>query len=194
VSFDQVGVLALNHFAVHHPAVAQVARFFAQDGPPIWVVVLLAVWFLAPGRGDRGRRAVFRAAVGAVLALAVDVVLSHAWYRPRPFVAEPHAVVALVHHAADSSFPSDHAAGSFALAVGMLGAGPGYAWLLALAAAIAVARVAVGAHWPTDALAGAAIGVLAAWVAGAWLVRPLEPLYRLALRVTGQRPREPLGP
>jgi undecaprenyl-diphosphatase len=65
----------------------------------------------------------------------------------------------------DPSFPSGHAAGSFALAVfvfilnrraGML--------LLGVAAAIALSRVALGVHYPSDVAAGAILGSTLAWI------------------------------
>lgn len=113
-------------------------------------------------RQNRARRAVVYATVAGVLALVVNVLVSHAApYRPRPFVLLPHAVHQLISHKADTSFPSDHAAGSFAFAVGLFYAGASDGiWALILAAGVAVARVFVGVHWPTDVMVGAVVGVI----------------------------------
>jgi len=70
--------------------------------------------------------------------------------------------------AGHNSFPSGHAITAF-LVVGVLLAGDGAtrprlpaAIAIALAGlAVAVSRIAVGAHWPSDALAGAGLGLLA---------------------------------
>src|SRR5687767_10849248 len=65
----------------------------------------------------------------------------------------------------DPSFPSGHAAGSFAFAAFIFAsnrrAGVG---LAALAAAIAFSRVALGVHYPSDVVAGALVGGLLGWV------------------------------
>jgi membrane-associated phospholipid phosphatase len=73
-----------------------------------------------------------------------------------------------MHLAGHNSFPSGHAITAF-LVVGVLLAGDGVKrlnWPAALAVAlvglaVAVSRIAVGAHWPSDVLAGAGLGLLA---------------------------------
>lgn len=78
--------------------------------------------------------------------------------RPRPFQAIP-SVVPLVEHTAGSSFPSGHAATSFAGAIVLAWLLPRLrAALIVLAALVAFSRVYVGVHYPSDVLAGAVIG------------------------------------
>ena len=62
------------------------------------------------------------------------------------------------------SFPSGHATTGFALCFVVAFMFPrSYPWMLGLAVLIAVSRIVVGAHFPTDLVAGAAIGVLGAY-------------------------------
>jgi len=99
---------------------------------------------------------------GEVLADATSYALRYAIGRDRPPVrfAEPHA---LVHVPANPSFPSGHAATSFACATLL-------AWLtplprvplFVLAALIAFSRVYDGVHYPLDVVGGAVLGLLVA--------------------------------
>jgi membrane-associated phospholipid phosphatase len=62
------------------------------------------------------------------------------------------------------SFPSGHAATAAGLAVGLSMLYPRGRWLFVLfAVGVALARVVVHAHFPTDAVAGAALGGAWAW-------------------------------
>jgi undecaprenyl-diphosphatase len=84
--------------------------------------------------------------------------------RPRPFVAHPEIHPLYVVHS--SSFPAGHAATAFAGATVLAYvARPVAPVLFAAAALIGFSRVYVGDHYPSDVLAGAALGVVVAVVA-----------------------------
>jgi undecaprenyl-diphosphatase len=71
------------------------------------------------------------------------------------------------------SFPSSHAtsAAAAAVAFGALGAYGAYA-VPPLAAAMCLSRVVVGVHYPSDVAAGAALGVLTAYLGSRWMRGP----------------------
>jgi undecaprenyl-diphosphatase len=114
------------------------------------------------------------------LGLLVVKLITLAYDRPRPFVAHPRAVHLFGTHAADASFPSDHATAAIAIACAILLRSKAIWGLVTLVFAIIllVGRVALGYHYPTDVIAGAAIGASAA------LLLWLRPIRELIDRVT----------
>lgn len=100
--------------------------------------------------------------------LAVNVILKPLVARARPYVTLD-TIVPLGHLSRDFSFPSGHSAASFAGAWALYKSAPRKYGIAAvvLAALIALSRLYVGVHYPTDVLAGAAIGI-AAGELGAW--------------------------
>jgi undecaprenyl-diphosphatase len=112
------------------------------------------------------RSGVVAAVPAAACALIVTAIVGHLADRPRPFVAHS-GVHTFLAHAADPGFPSDHAAGAFAIAVAVaLRSRRWGAVLLVLAGLLALGRVALGVHYPTDVLAGAGIGAAVAGLLG----------------------------
>lgn len=68
----------------------------------------------------------------------------------------------------NSSFPSGHSAGAFAVATAFAGVYPRHAGQAkAAAGAVALGRLPGCAHYPSDIAAGGAIGVLAGWLVNA---------------------------
>ncbi|MCB1691510.1 MAG: phosphatase PAP2 family protein [Pseudomonadales bacterium] len=91
--------------------------------------------------------------------------IKFAFPMPRPpAVLDDITVLGPVYRTA--SMPSGHTATAF-IAAGLLVrcAGQGWkAWLpLTIASLVGISRMACGVHWPTDVLAGAAIGLVSAW-------------------------------
>lgn len=112
-------------------------------------------------------------AVGA--GLLTDLVICNWTLKPligriRPFMVNT-AVELLVEPPGSAAFPSGHTASSFA-AVGALWAMGNPLWKPAavVAALMAASRLYLYVHWPTDVLAGVAVGWFCGWL-GAVLVK-----------------------
>lgn len=180
MDFDLYG--AINGFAAHHDWAEDPLRFFAIQGQ-VFFVLLLAGLFLLRGkwRSAAGRHGVIAAGFSAALALGMAQIISRLVQRPRPYVTHPHTAHLFLPVSHDFSFPSDHATAAFAIAVALL-LRHRRAGILALAMAVvlSVARVAAGTHYPSDVLAGAALGAAAALLL--WHPAVRRPLHALADR------------
>ncbi len=153
--------LWLNAPATPNPVILLLAR--AAAAWAIYAIALLMVLLWIRGALALRKR-LFLAGFSAALALAVNLTIASLYYHPRPFeIGLGHQFLA---HAAETSFPSDHATVLFAIAFSMLLSGGYGIWsITALLAALATAwgRVYLGIHWPFD-MAGSAI--IAITVAG----------------------------
>lgn len=150
---------------------------------PLYALATAALWLLARPFGSmRWKQACVAALGSAAVALLVNQAISHTWARPRPFAAHVDGTHLLVPATPDPSFPSDHAAAAFAIAFAVLAfsrrAGAGF---LIAATLIGVSRIALGVHYPSDVLAGAAVGYASALLVTtvgrprlAWLARELS--------------------
>jgi undecaprenyl-diphosphatase len=169
-----------NGLADRHHTLAETFRFFAQEGQVIFLVLLGALFFArGKWRSRNGRHGVAAAGFSALLALGVAQVIASVWDRPRPYEAHAGDAHLLLSPSPDSSFPSDHATGAYAIAFAiLLRHRKGGVIALILATFVAVSRVALGTHYPTDVLGGAALGALAALLLWAPPIR--RPLHRLA--------------
>lgn len=117
-----------------------------------------------------------KSAVIVAVALCLDVIvcngiLKNVFARTRPFDVN-EAVQLLIAAPRDFSFPSGHTGASFAAVAALYFAGEKKLWKasLVLAVLIAVSRMYLYVHYPTDILGGMLVGI-AAGAAGAYLVR-----------------------
>ncbi len=162
-------------------AVVSIAKVLANA--LIWIVpVGLVVGWLRGSLSARQRLITATVAVG--IGLALNQAIGLAWYHPRPFAMGLGRT--LIAHAADSSFPSDHAtviwAVAFALIVHprMRVAGAALALIGAL---VAWARIYTGVHFPLDMVGAAAVAMGSVWLAllleTPWIARMMPGLIAL---------------
>ena len=147
----------------HHPAADVVMHGLSiiGRGSSVWLAITLALLVL--------KRIQWRAAVPVFAAIALAIVMTDVIIKPLVARARPFegavAVRVIDRRPLTYSFPSGHAAGSFAAAATLAQVwSPGSAVFWTLAALVAVSRIYVGVHYPLDVLGGALLGLACAWL------------------------------
>jgi membrane-associated phospholipid phosphatase len=147
-----LALLRLARTRGHRPAAeAAVARFsrLGEHGAG-WYALALACARLDPGR----RPLYLRALRSTLAAFGANQAIKLVVRRRRPRLADLPPLSSTV---TELSYPSAHAATSFAAARSLSAALPTGA-LYPAALAMALSRVYLGVHYPSDTLAGAALG------------------------------------
>ena len=170
----------LIHAGKSTPGIAVVAaRVLAQD--LVWIVPAgLVVGWLRSSVATR--QVLLAAALAGLTGLLVNQLIGAAWYHPRPFASGYGP--ALIVHAADSSFPSDHLTLIWAVAFSLLlhrqTRLAGWALFL-LGVPVAWARVYLGLHFPLDILGAALVALSSTWLIGGQEELLITPLMRTLL-------------
>ena len=139
-------------------------------GMGVWILLALALLLLRRTR----RLGVLCMASMAIGLIITNLIIKNWAARVRPYEII-QGLECIVAKQWDYSFPSGHATNALACAWVLFRRAP-KKWgvpALALAILIALSRLYVGVHYPTDVLAGAAIGICSACLA-MWLVPKLE--------------------
>jgi 2-O-(6-phospho-alpha-D-mannosyl)-D-glycerate hydrolase len=153
-------------------AVLAIALTYLNYNGFVWWVAVVALARIR-GIGRRGIASAATVVLGLIAAWIVAELLKLVFQRPRPFDVvgvppggTPVQLLLVVPHPSSFSFPSGEAALAFGAAVAFAVVSPRLRWpAILLAVAIALSRVVVGAHYPGDVLAGAAIGMLSGLLA-----------------------------
>ncbi len=146
-------------------------RFLAQYGQTVCTVLAaLLIWKLDPGRFREIDKALLVAVLGVGLfATILKRLLGRA--RPRRENAGKFLGPSFGHANFRESFPSSHSASAVAFATVLSAAYPqaaGIFWVLAIICALL--RYVMDAHWPSDVLAGIALGYFAGFLAVRFLL------------------------
>jgi undecaprenyl-diphosphatase len=209
--FDHSIIVFCNQFAQRWHTFDAIVVFFSNSDlmkGGVMIAGLWWAWFLRSPDVRRNRSHLLSALIGAVVALVIARILAHALpLRIRPILdptlhfRPPSGVPDQSNWTIWSSFPSDHAALFFALLTGiwLCSTQAGVVLMFYVVIAICLPRIYIGIHYPTDILAGGALGVFSvllcswqklreAWTGHVlnWVERWPAPCYALLFLITFQ--------
>lgn len=144
----------------------------------LFFAVIAYMWWLNKKDEHKSKRAVIYTMLSLAWAFLIDQIINLVFVRNRPIVSHPLEVKQLSVTVDPTSFPSSHSIFVFAIATSFYLAG--YKKLgvvmFILAAIVGLSRIAAGAHYPSDIIAGSLFGIFAAWLVqreGGWVKRNL---------------------
>lgn len=155
LDLDLKGCLYLNHFS-HQATVALFFKIISRLGDgPFWYLMLLIVWI---SQGLNYAFQIVYLIVGCSVGTLIYKILKHKTTRPRPY--QVHQVIHLGERPLDHfSFPSGHTLHAV-MATTVLG----YiepillVVMLPFTLLVALSRMVLGLHYPSDVMVGALIG------------------------------------
>jgi len=151
--------LFINSFAGKNHFFDLLMIAFAKIIPYLFILMLIYLWF------SKKKNEVLFAGYSAILGVIISKSIGLIYFHPRPFMDKIGTL--LIHHKADSSFPSDHTTFTMSIALMLL-----YfkstrilgIVLILLALLCGIARIYVGVHYPFDILGGILVGVIASLI------------------------------
>ncbi len=181
---DQSLYLSINRFAARTAWAHPFATAYAKYGVVVFAGILVAAWWRSRRAGDLHRFAgAVWSAAAAGIALGIGQIIGGIIDRHRPYETL-RGVHVLVSRTTDFSIPSDHATAVGAVAVGLwISDRPLGRITVILAILMAFTRVYVGAHYPSDVLAGLALGGLVAALGAGFGTKGLERVLTWANRL-----------
>ncbi|MEO6078416.1 MAG: phosphatase PAP2 family protein [Steroidobacteraceae bacterium] len=166
---DQAELHACRRFnrAVRTAGLLKVFQIASRLGDGLLWYTLIAT--LALFFGAEGRLVALQCAVAGVSGLAIYALLKNVLVRERPYMT--HAAIVCAGKPLDRfSFPSGHTLHALSFTVIVCSSLPVLAVVLVPAAVlIALSRVVLGLHYPSDVLAGGVLGALIGTASMVWI-------------------------
>ena len=151
---------------IRSPSDTKINHFLSDIDAPICIgapILIYGVGLIQKNEKLKAQGLEFGVAFAATV--AETYVLKYMVNRPRPYVT--HTDLVPLSSESSRSFPSGHTSSAFSLATSLslnypkwYVAVPAFAW----ATATGYSRMYLGVHYPTDVLAGAALGAGTAWL------------------------------
>lgn len=150
-------VCIVSNRACHRPAIAGFFASISRLGNGVFWYVLIALLPVLYGAAALSVSA--RMMLAGIVGVAVYKLLKARTERSRPYLVLRE--IDLVERPLDAgSFPSGHTLHAASFTLIAVSAYPGLGWLLLpFAVLVALSRLVLGLHYPSDVLAGAAIGL-----------------------------------
>lgn len=158
---EEAALVAVQRALADRPGVLTAARALSYFGEHSigWLVVSVLGALLQPQR----REAWLAAGAGAFLAHAAAVLIKRVVKRERP---QHPAVAVNIGTPSRLSFPSAHASSTTAASI-LLARTTGLPLAAVLVPPMALSRLVLGVHYPSDVLAGVVVGTVVARTVGA---------------------------
>lgn len=151
--------------------------------PVSFSVALVGLWFGWRNNEmrDRHQHAVMIAIASTGLTNVAVAIINQHWFRLRPFAS--YQLELLFYAPTDSSFPSNPAAITFAIATGVWFANRKIAILMyALSVVFGISRIYAGVFYPLDVIAGCLLGICVS-ILTLHTIKLIEPIPTVFLRI-----------
>lgn len=162
--WDRRAFLTLNRFLARRDLIGLFRLLWPLGTTPAALLLLASTMIL-------GATPFLRVSLAYIAAISLERMIKMSIRRPRPFRTLPDVWMAQPRQPSDASFPSGDVLRAWFLALLLPSSFElaGYWFLLAflLALMITLGRIAMGVHYPLDAVAGAGIGI---FFAGLYLI------------------------
>ncbi|MEK7498920.1 MAG: phosphatase PAP2 family protein [Patescibacteria group bacterium] len=161
MSFAPWVVIVLNSIIGHSRWIDFFWIFVTSYFGYLLIISVVAYWILQKSENQNAyRNLLFIFCVMVLSSFIFTEGIHYFWYRLRPFLALSSIQVPYL-QAGSSSFPSGHTATYFALALGMYQFNKGIGrWYLVGAGLIAISRIVLGVHYPSDIIGGIIVAYL----------------------------------